>query len=101
MLQRVVEFLPIEQLYKEKSHTVKAVSRAWRTAARRALTRGRWKPLRTLEDHRELICSDASCVDPEARRALERAAQEAALEEIGQVRSRLRCRSAEGHTRIK
>ena len=50
ILQRVVEFLPIEQLYKEKSHTVKAVSRAWRTAARRALTRGRWKPLRTLED---------------------------------------------------
>ena len=49
-LQRVVEFLPIEQLYKEKSHTVKAVSRAWRTAARRALTRGRWKPLRTLEE---------------------------------------------------
>ena len=30
-----------------------------------------------------------------------RAAQEATLEEIGQVRSRLRCRSAEGHTRIK
>ena len=54
VLQRVVEFLPIEQLYKEKSHTVKAVSRAWRTAARRALTRGRWKPLRTLEDRREL-----------------------------------------------
>ena len=48
LLQRVVDFLPIEQL--EKSHTVKAVSRAWRTAARRALTRGRWKPLRTLED---------------------------------------------------
>ena len=41
ILQRVVGFLPIEQLYKEKSHTVKAVSRAWRTAARRALTRGR------------------------------------------------------------
>ena len=35
------------------------------------------------------------------RKAGERAAQEAALEEIGQVRSRLRCRSAEGHTRIK
>ena len=48
LLQRVVDFLPIEQL--EKSHTVKAVSRAWRTAARRALTRGRWKPLRTLDD---------------------------------------------------
>ena len=50
ILQRVAEFLPIEQLYKEKSHTVKAISRAWKTAARRALTRGRWKPLRTLED---------------------------------------------------
>ena len=75
LLQRVVDFLPIEQL--EKSHTVKAVSRAWRTAARRALTRGRWKPLRTLEGCRELICSDASYVDPEARRALKRAAQEA------------------------
>ena len=75
LLQRVAEFLPIEQL--EKSHTVKAVSRAWRTAARRALTRGRWKPLRTLEGCRELICSDASYVDPEARRALKRAAQEA------------------------
>ena len=32
--------------------------------------------------------------------ALEEIGQ-AALEEIGQVRSRLRCRSAEGHTRIK
>ena len=77
ILQRVAEFLPIEQLYKEKSHTVKAVSRAWRTAARRALTRGRWKPLRTLEDRRELICSDASYVDPEARRAFDRDAREA------------------------
>ena len=77
ILQRVAEFLPIEQLYKEKSHTVKAISRAWKTAARRALTRGRWKPLRTLEGCRELICSDASYVDPEARRALKRAAQEA------------------------
>ena len=53
ILQRVVGFLPIEQLYKEKSHTVKAVSCAWCTAARRALTRGRWKPLRTLEDRGE------------------------------------------------
>ena len=35
------------------------------------------------------------------QKAGKRAAQEAALEEIGQVRSRLRCRSAEGHTRIK
>ena len=35
------------------------------------------------------------------RKAGKWAAQEAALEEIGQVRSRLRCRSAEGHTRSK
>ena len=79
MLQRVVEFLPIEQLFKEKSHTVKAVSRAWRTAARRALTRGRWKPLRTLEDRGQLICSDAwhEQLEPEARRAFDRDAREA------------------------
>ena len=79
MLQRVVEFLPIEQLYKEKSHTVKAVSRAWRTAARRALTRGRWKPLRTLEDRGQLICSEAydERLEPEACRAFTRDAREA------------------------
>ena len=35
------------------------------------------------------------------RKAGKWAAQEAALEEIGQVRSRLRYRSAEGHTQIK
>ena len=74
LLQRVAEFLPIEQL--EKSHTVKAVSRAWRTAARRALTRGRWKPLRSLEEGGELICSEASNVEPE-RSAFERDAREA------------------------
>ena len=83
-LQRVVEFLPIEQLFKEKSHTVKAVSRAWRTAARRALTRGRWKPLRTLEEGGELICSEASNVEPE-RSAFERDAREAWLLYPGEV----------------
>ena len=79
MLQRVVEFLPIEQLYKEKSHTVKAVSRAWRTGARRALTRGRWKPLRTLEDRGQLICSEVydERLEPEACRAFTRDAREA------------------------
>ena len=76
LLQRVAEFLPIEQL--EKSHTVKAVSRAWRTAARRALTRGRWKPLRTLED-RGVIGSETyyEQLEPEARRAFDRDAREA------------------------
>ena len=70
MLQRVVEFLPIEQLYKEKSHTVKAVSRAWRTAARRALTRGRWKPLRTLEDRAPANLKPGAILRPETLRAL-------------------------------
>ena len=75
MLQRVVEFLPIEQLFKEKSHTVKAVSRAWRTAARRALTRGRWKPLRTLEEQLDERLDEQ--LEPEARRAFDRDAREA------------------------
>ena len=75
ILQRVAEFLPIEQLYKEKSHTVKAVSRAWRTAARRALTRGRWKPLRTLEEQLDERLDEQ--LEPEARRAFDRDAREA------------------------
>ena len=76
--QRVVELLPIEQLYKEESHT-KAVSRAWCTAARRALTRGRWKPLRTLEDRGQLICSEVydERLEPEACSAFARDAREA------------------------
>ena len=78
IVQRVVEFLPIEQLYKEKSHTVKAVSRAWRTAARRALTRGRWKPLRTLEDRRELTLETGRWIlETETRHAFDRDAREA------------------------
>ena len=77
--QRVVELLPIEQLYKEESHTVKAVSHAWCTSARRALTRGRWKPLRTLEDRGQLICSEVydEQLEPEACRAFTRDAREA------------------------
>ena len=78
VLQRVVEFLPIEQLYKEKSHTVKAVSRAWRTAARRALTRGRWKPLLTLEDRCEITLETGSwTLETETRHAFDRDAREA------------------------
>ena len=78
MLQRVVEFLPIEQLYKEESHTVKAVSRAWRTAARRALTRGRWKPLLTLEDRCEITLETGSwTLETETRHAFDRDAREA------------------------
>jgi hypothetical protein len=87
MLQRVVEFLPIEQLLRaaqssrfagEKSDTVKAISRAWKTAARRALNRGRWRPLRTLELARGCTLETGSwIVDPEARSAFDRDAREA------------------------
>ena len=58
---------------------MKAVSRAWRTAARRALTRGRWKPLRTLEDRGQLICCEVydERLEPEACRAFTRDAREA------------------------
>ena len=77
ILQRVVEFLPIPSSTCSRN-TVKALSRAWRTAARRALTRGRWKPLRTLED-RGVIGSETyyEQLEPEARRAFDRDAREA------------------------
>lgn len=77
MLQRLLEFLPFEQFFEEASHTVKVVSRAWRTAARRALTRGHWKSLRVLFDRGKLMCDGASDVAPEARRAFDRDAREA------------------------
>ena len=77
ILQRVVEFLPIPSSTCSRN-TVKALSRAWRTAARRALTRGHWKPLRTLED-RGVIGSETyyEQLEPEARRAFDRDAREA------------------------
>ena len=68
LLQRILEFLPIDevcgpaalrvpgrfyysQLY-HKKRCIKAVSRAFCYAARRALTRGRWRPIRLLEQPR-------------------------------------------------
>ncbi len=68
LLQRILEFLPIDevcgpaalrvprrfyysQLY-HKKRGIKAVSRAFCYAARRALTRGRWRPIRLLEQPR-------------------------------------------------
>ena len=48
VVQRFVEYLPFDEVTK-----IKAVSRPFRTAARRALTRGRWRPLRFLDERGE------------------------------------------------
>ena len=89
LLQRLLEYLPFEQYLPlgdfdedvEASHTVKAISRAWRTAARCALTRGRWKSLRVVDDSGELMCrklqADVADVSPGARRAFNRDARDA------------------------
>ena len=48
MVQRFVECLPFDEAVR-----IKAVARPFRTAARRALTRGRWRPLRFLDERGE------------------------------------------------
>ena len=48
VVQRFVEYLPFDEVTK-----IKAVARPFRTAARRALTRGRWRPLRFLYEYGE------------------------------------------------
>ena len=48
VVQRFVEYLPFDEVTK-----IKAVARPFRTAARRALTRGRWRPLRFLDERGE------------------------------------------------
>ena len=45
VVQRFVEYLPFDEVTK-----IKAVARPFRTAARRALTRSRWRPLRFLDE---------------------------------------------------
>ena len=54
LVQRFVEYLPFDQLI-----SIKAVARPFRTAARRALTRGRWRPLRFLDEHGESATREA------------------------------------------
>ena len=44
VLTKVMEFVPFEEVHT----TVKRVSRGLRSAARRALTKGRWRPLKFL-----------------------------------------------------
>ena len=48
VVQRFVEYLPFDEVTK-----IKAVARPFRIAARRALTRGRWRPLRFLDERGE------------------------------------------------
>ena len=48
LVQRFVECLPFDEAVR-----IKAVARPFRTAARRALTRGRWRPLRFLDERGE------------------------------------------------
>lgn len=45
VVQRFVEYLPFDEVTE-----IKALARPFRTAARRALTRGRWRPLRFLDE---------------------------------------------------
>ena len=45
VVQRFLDYLPFDEVTK-----IKAVARPFRTAARRALTRGRWRPLRFLDE---------------------------------------------------
>ena len=48
VVQRFVEYLPFDEVTE-----IKALARPFRTAARRALTRGRWRPLRFLDERGE------------------------------------------------
>ena len=51
--QRCVEFLPFAEVHAE----IKQVSKATRKVARRALTRGRWKPIRFVAEQGLAVCA--------------------------------------------
>ena len=91
VLQRILEYLPFDEVCGPQALNVgrfaprryfgclfgrrgmKVVSREWRTAAGRALTRGRWRPTRLLEQQgvalvRGLQISTITTVTPESRR---------------------------------
>ena len=53
MVQKCVEFLPFPEVHAE----IKQVSKATRTVARRALTRGRWKPIRYVAEQGLAVCA--------------------------------------------
>ena len=57
--QRCVEFLPFAEVHAE----IKQVSKATRKAARRALTRGRWKPIRYVAEEGLAFCTPARPAD--------------------------------------
>ena len=53
MVQKCVEFLPFAEVHAE----IKQVSKATRNVARRALTRGRWKPIRYVAEQGLAVCA--------------------------------------------
>ena len=53
MVQKCVEFLPFAEVHAE----IKQVSKATRKVARRALTRGRWKPIRFVAEQGLAVCA--------------------------------------------
>jgi hypothetical protein len=55
MVQKCVEYLPFAEVHAE----IKQVSKATRKVARRALTRGRWKPIRYVAAEGLAFCTPA------------------------------------------
>ena len=53
MVQKCLEFLPFAEVHAE----IKQVSKATRKVARRALTRGRWKPIRFVAEQGLAVCA--------------------------------------------
>ena len=53
LVQKCLEFLPFAEVHAE----VKQVSKATRRAARRALTRGRWRPFRYVAEQGLAVCA--------------------------------------------
>jgi len=58
VVEKIVEFLPFAEVHAE----IKQVSKATRKVARRALTRGRWKPFRYVAEQGPRICVNEQCL---------------------------------------
>ena len=58
LVQKCLEFLPFAEVHAE----VKQVSKATRRAARRALTRGRWRPVKYVAEQGLDVCAATGCL---------------------------------------
>ena len=58
LVQKCLEFLPFAEVHAG----VKQVSKATRRAARRALTRGRWRPFRYVAEQGLAVCAATGCL---------------------------------------